>query len=110
MDHSLCGMRCVGKNQPDTLQIFSSADEAYNYLHIKNLGTPVAAEDLPKLFDKFFHTPMNRDGSGLGLYFCRKAMHYFGGEITCNISAAEPSHDNDQAYVEFVLQFRKEKI
>jgi len=97
LDNAFYGMRHKGKINNEQLQIFTTSDSLYNYLHVKNQGA-IAPEILPKLFTKFFTTKTSK--AGLGLYFCRKAMQFFGGEISCNF-------DQKNKYCEFILKFAK---
>src|SRR5690606_19333 len=45
-------------------------------------GAGIAAEDLPHIFDRFWHTArIRRGGSGLGLAIARGVVQAHGGEI-----------------------------
>jgi signal transduction histidine kinase len=47
---------------------------------VEDEGEGVAAETLPRLFEKFAHDP-RAGGTGLGLYFCRITIEQWGGGI-----------------------------
>jgi signal transduction histidine kinase len=47
---------------------------------VSDTGTGVAAEDLPKIFDRFYKGSGSR-GSGLGLTIARNLVVAHGGEI-----------------------------
>ena len=54
-------------------------------LFVTDNGTGVAPEELPKLFQPFYKTPgsisADRDGSGLGLYLCKRIAELHAGRI-----------------------------
>ncbi len=54
-------------------------------LQINNTGTVIAAEDIPKIFDKFYRTreakAIDPYGKGLGLPFVKKLVEALGGTI-----------------------------
>jgi signal transduction histidine kinase len=49
---------------------------------VRDTGPGIAPEFVARLFGEFESTG-KRDGTGLGLSFCRRAMRAFGGDITC---------------------------
>jgi two-component system heavy metal sensor histidine kinase CusS len=55
-------------------------------LAIENTGNPIAAEHLPRLFDRFYRADPARhrsdEGAGLGLAITRSIIRAHGGEIT----------------------------
>lgn len=54
-------------------------------LSVKDRGPGIAPEELPFLFDRFYHAQARREGriqgNGLGLAFCLQAVKAMGGEI-----------------------------
>ncbi len=55
------------------------------YCTVRNSGTPIAAEDLPRLFDRFFRGDRARRtaaGSGLGLAIARQLVELNRGQVT----------------------------
>ncbi|NOY61710.1 MAG: heavy metal sensor histidine kinase [Gammaproteobacteria bacterium] len=52
---------------------------------VKNLGTPIPAEHLPKIFDRFYRTDPSRqrsgEGAGLGLAIVKSIVEAHGGTI-----------------------------
>lgn len=48
-----------------------------------NTGEVLPAEELPHLFDSFYRgsNAGSQEGSGLGLYICRKLMHKMNGDV-----------------------------
>jgi signal transduction histidine kinase len=52
---------------------------------VTNRGPGISAEDLPKLFDRYYRTASARAGSarglGLGLYIARRLMEAHAGRI-----------------------------
>ena len=53
-----------------------------NYLYFKDYGPGIEADKLELIFESFF-TSGKKDGTGLGLPFCRRIMRAFDGEIVC---------------------------
>ena len=68
-----------------------------NILIIKDTAGGASPEIVENLFKDFFTT--KKDGTGIGLAFCKKIMHNFGGDITC--------HSNFGESIEFILSFPK---
>lgn len=67
-----------------------------NVIYVRDTGPGIARENLSKLFDPFF-TIGRKGGTGLGLAYCKRAMHAFGGDIRCESVKGE--------YTEFILTF-----
>ncbi|HEY3480716.1 MAG TPA: ATP-binding protein, partial [Streptomyces sp.] len=67
-------------------------------------GTGIAAEDLPRVFDRFWRADPSRSrasgGSGLGLAIVRKLAEAHGGEVT---AASTPGRGTT-----FTLRFPRE--
>ncbi|NTW69107.1 MAG: response regulator [Chlorobiaceae bacterium] len=76
------------------IDIHLQPGETLNRVFVRDDGPGVSAENIGKLFDPFF-TSGRKGGTGLGLAFCKRVMHSFGGDITCNSVHGE--------YTEFVL-------
>ena len=53
-----------------------------NYLYFKDYGPGIEADKLELIFESFF-TSGKKDGTGLGLPFCKRIMTAFDGEIIC---------------------------
>ena len=53
-----------------------------DYLYFKDYGPGIDKDKLELIFDSFF-TSGKKDGTGLGLPFCRRIMRAFEGEIIC---------------------------
>jgi signal transduction histidine kinase/PAS domain-containing protein len=61
-----------------------SADEPYVVLTVEDTGEGIPAEDLPRIFDRFWRgrsTGATPRGSGLGLTITRELVSRMGGEI-----------------------------
>lgn len=67
-----------------------------NRVKVKDTGPGISPEYLDKLFDPYF-SASKKGGTGLGLSYCKRVMHAFGGDITCRSVEGE--------YTEFVLTF-----
>lgn len=68
------------------VSIISEATDTEVKLTVKDTGTGIKEENIPKLFKEFGmldeHRKMNSSGTGLGLYLSRKLMNEMQGEIT----------------------------
>jgi signal transduction histidine kinase len=53
-----------------------------NYLYFKDYGPGIESDKLELIFESFF-TSGKKEGTGLGLPFCRRIMRAFDGEIIC---------------------------
>ena len=93
--------RVVSNIIANAFQAMPSDGDIYFYAHsvgklqmtelvIKNTGSSISAEDMPKLFDAFF-TKGKRKGTGLGLAISKKIVEDHGGEIKCRSDLTEPS-------------------
>ena len=65
-------------------------DDEYHVV-IDNSGCELQNIELPHIFDSFFRgsNASKKQGSGLGLYICRKLMHLMDGEITASIKTRD---------------------
>ena len=81
-------------SQPETA-VDVEVRRAANELHVSvtNRGTCIAAEDLPRIFDRFYRTARARAGTvpglGLGLYIAKGLMEAHGGRIWADSDAGE---------------------
>lgn len=60
-----------------------SKEEDCVLITVENTGEVLQAEELPHLFDSFYRgsNAGSQEGSGLGLYICRKLMHKMNGDV-----------------------------
>lgn len=63
---------------------------------LHDTGVGISRDILPHLFEPF-RTAGNSAGTGLGLAYCQRAMHAFGGTISCRSEVGR--------FTEFTLQF-----
>ena len=68
---------------------------AGNWHHIRfsNDGPPIPAEVIPKIFDAFFTTKKQGEGTGLGLNISRQIIEKHGGQIKVSSGKEETSFD-----------------
>lgn len=52
-------------------------------LIIRDTGTGIAPDALPRIFERFYTSRGVERGAGIGLSFCRMVMEGFGGAIRC---------------------------
>jgi signal transduction histidine kinase len=57
------------------------AENGMVVLSVRDSGPGIAAEDLPRVFDRFFTTRGKRRGTGLGLALARAVAEAHGGEL-----------------------------
>lgn len=75
---------------------FAETEHEYQ-VYFKDTAKGIAPDVIDKIFTEFYSQRIS--GTGLGLSFCKLAMHAFNGDISCNSVLGE--------YAEFVLHFRK---
>ncbi len=51
-------------------------------------GAGIAAEHLPRIFERGFSTKSRESNSGIGLHWCANALHALGGSLKAEISAS----------------------
>jgi len=76
-------LRAVAAAGSGEVCIWTTTRENRNVLHIKDTGTGIAPEQLPRIFDDFASFSNDQSSAGIGLGFCRKVMTSFGGQIHC---------------------------
>lgn len=72
----------------------------YNVIYVHDTGPGVPEELLSKLFGDFV-TSGKKDGTGLGLAFCKRTMLAFGGDITCESEVKQ----SNNSWTKFSLLF-----
>ena len=73
-------------------------EDNFNYLHIKDTAKGLYMTNIDKIFDAFYSG--RKQGSGLGLAYCKLLMHAAGGDIYCkgkNNESAAASHGEPKA-------------
>lgn len=68
-----------------SIQVMSSLTDTHLKICICDQGPGVPEEELPLLFNQFYRgsNSSGMNGSGLGLYICKKIMEQMQGEIYC---------------------------
>jgi signal transduction histidine kinase len=56
-------------------------DQPYAVVHVSDEGQGIAAEHLPRIFDRFYLAGQSKDSVGLGLYICKGLIEAMGGKI-----------------------------
>jgi len=64
------------------IKIRTEAKPDGNYLYFKDYGPGIEKDKLALIFESFF-TSGKKDGTGLGLPFCKRIMTAFEGDIIC---------------------------
>lgn len=83
-------------------EIYISTHESkdFNLLIVKDTAGGAAPEILNNMFKPYFST--KKEGTGIGLAFCKEMMKRFGGDLVCNSVYGE--------YIEFSMFFPKINI
>ena len=84
-------------NGKGEITITTKEAEDKNLLIIKDTAGGAPPDVVKNMFTAFFTT--KKDGTGIGLAFCKKMMQNFGGDLTCHSVFGE--------YIEFTLSFPK---
>lgn len=71
-------------------------NDGFNKIHLRDNGPGISQDKLNNLFGAF-STYGKKDGTGLGLAFCKRAMESIGGSISCISKEGE--------FTEFTLNF-----
>lgn len=90
----------IAKAEKGHIEIFSSEDKSNHYLHFKDFGMGIPADEVDFIFDRFYTgTGL---GTGIGLSYCKITMNSINGDISCNSIFGE--------FAEFILRFPKIEI
>ncbi len=89
----------IKKNQRGKIFLYTEDGGTVNILRFKDTAGGAPPEVVNHLFDGYLTT--KKDGTGVGMAFCKLTMKNFEGDITC--------HSMDGDYMEFVLTFPKLK-
>lgn len=67
-----------------TLEEKKNPDAGHTSLHltVSDTGTGIPANELPRIFDRFYQTEHIRGGSGIGLALCKEWVERLGGQIS----------------------------
>lgn len=86
-------------NQPNgKVEIWLTEEQHRNCIYVWDNGPGIPTDKLTGIFESFF-TSGKKEGTGLGLAFCRQVMQSFHGNITC-----ESQHGH---WTRFCLEFPK---
>lgn len=70
--------------------IFTEVGSKFNKLHFKDTGMGMVSDKTELIFKEFYSD--TGVGTGVGLYFCKRVMQAFGGDITCTARKGEYTH------------------
>ncbi len=85
----------IDLNGSGNIFISTEKGDHYNLIRVKDTAGGAPPEVVSKFFNGYFTTKKN--GTGIGLAFCKKTMLSFGGDIVCNAVDGES--------IEFILKF-----
>ncbi len=87
------------------VRIVSGSEDGWRSVSVINQGPAIAAEHLPRLFDRFYRCDPSRaepgDSGGLGLAIVRSIMQLHGGEVVVH---------SDTEMTEFTLRFAETPV
>jgi signal transduction histidine kinase len=79
------------------LQLIAYEDDDYSYILVKDNAGGIPKDVLPNIFDKYFSTKDEKNGTGIGLDFCKQAIeNECGGSLVAR-------NENDGAVFEIKL-------
>jgi CheY-like chemotaxis protein/anti-sigma regulatory factor (Ser/Thr protein kinase) len=70
-----------GNAEQNVIRVSTRMDEGRVAIEIRDTGSGIAPEALPRIFDAFFTTKPVGVGTGLGLSICHRIVTGLGGEI-----------------------------
>jgi signal transduction histidine kinase/ABC-type amino acid transport substrate-binding protein len=82
------------------IKISTFEDEGYLYLEIIDNGGGIPSDILDKIFDPYFSTKHEKNGTGLGLYFAKSII-----ENNCNALLSVKNNENEAV---FTIRFTRE--
>jgi signal transduction histidine kinase len=85
----------IANAQKGRIYIHFEKGKNKNMLYFKDTGKGIPKEVLSRIFNRFYSR--TEGGVGIGLSFCKMAMEWMGGSITCQSIEGE--------YAEFILHF-----
>lgn len=85
----------ITRVQKGNIYIWTEKDSETNYLYFRDTGTGMSKSKLKHIFHEFYSD--TGVGSGVGLYFCKRVMKLFNGDISCTSELSE--------YTQFKLSF-----
>lgn len=88
------------KKEDSVLRIWSHQDEKHSFLHIRDNGIGIAAEDLPRVFEKSFtgkNGRIQQASTGMGLYLCNTLCKRLGHRLVVQSKEGE--------YTEVTIEF-----
>jgi len=88
-------LRAIAAAGRGSVQLWTNSHGDVNSVHVRDTGTGIDPEVLPKIFDDFTSFADDQRGVGIGLGFCRKVLTSFGGHIEC--------HSEKNTYTQFDL-------
>jgi two-component system phosphate regulon sensor histidine kinase PhoR len=79
----------------DRINVWTEADDGLVWTHVRDEGQGIAAEELPRVFERFYRTKGalsgRTRGSGLGLAIGKHIVQQLGGEIGVSSTLGEGS-------------------
>ncbi len=80
----------INQTHKGEITIWTEKAKKYNYLHFKDTSKGMTQDQQKKIFKQFFTD--TGVGTGIGLYFCRKVIETFDGNISCRAKEGEYTH------------------
>jgi len=94
---------CINESNKGSVEITLAQDNNNNYLFFKDTANGIPSRDLPCIFDHLYTSGnQKKNGTGIGLSFCKKVMEHFNGKIECKSQYGD--------HTKFILSFPIKKI
>ena len=90
-------LRAIKEADHGNIYINLMSDKDFNFLIFKDTASGIPKKTLDALFKQF--STNSKEGTGLGLVFCKMVMQAYGGDVTCDSKEGQ--------YTEFRLKFPK---
>lgn len=87
----------IDKHDRGNIHIWFESDSSDNEIHVKDTAMGIPDEKMIYLFDDSLKGP--KEGTGIGLPFCKMIVENSGGTISCRTTFRE--------YAEFIISFPK---
>lgn len=85
----------IKEQRKGTITLTLKKGKKINQLIIEDTSKGISQDLLPHIFSRF--STVRKGGMGMGLVFCKKVMHEYGGDITCESELNK--------YARFILTF-----
>lgn len=97
LKNSFQSIKQAGKGQIAIWLELGLDKDDFNYLHVKDTGIGIESKKTERFFDSYYSE--RKEGTGVGLAYCKRLMETAGGDIYCKGKSNEYAH--------FIVKFPK---